>query len=196
MSNNKPIILRALWKPTKEEAARLLEFEEAMTDKKILYVRGRQPVVSFMLCGRDPVDWIEAGETYFINLRSSLLGNRKTVRRVVNVYPFDLALPKELPVVDLAYLLRPITVLEAWRASREPVHIVRRYRTGKDEIRPIPGCDDFQVDLKTIEDQTWMGDLQFEWEEMQSRMDELDESTRDVKRPDWKLAAPLPRGRR
>jgi hypothetical protein len=187
MNYKKPIILRALWTPTKEEAEKLREYVDAPSRNKILYVPGRQPYVSFLLKGRDPVDWIEAGETYFLNLKSDILGDGKRVRRAIQVFPWDLALPKDLPKVDLDYLLRPITVLEAWRAARDQVAIVRRYRTGEDRIHPICGSDDFEVSLERVEDQSWMGDVQFGWEEMQSRMDAMDAEDRGVRRPDWRL---------
>ncbi|MHC5064964.1 MAG: hypothetical protein ACYTG5_13440 [Planctomycetota bacterium] len=194
MPNNKPIILRGLWRPTKSEASKLREFTWSKKPLrfKTLFVKGRDPIVVFRLQGRDPVDRIEAGEAYFVSIRGELLRDRKTVRRAIAIYPWDPGLPHDLPEIDLKYLLRPITVLEAWRAARRPVALERTYpgAGGRDRMRRMRGGQQYLIDLHRQEDQSWMGDMQFDWEEMQSRLDLMD-AEMECPRPDWKLVAPL-----
>ena len=192
-------VLQGKWEATDEEVSSLRPYPRPDSrGRMVMFLPGRDPYVSLVLVACELV----AGRSYFFRIRPSVMGNpsgeeRKEgrLRRTVMIYAWEDERGTEIPEVGLDYLTRPLTVLEAWRATREFSELRRAYCDGgEDRLLRLPterwedvGAH-FIVELSRGDDVEMLGVRgPCPAERMQELLDELDWRTPGVERPDWRL---------
>lgn len=138
---------QALWTPTAEDLSHFNEYtgtKRGNVRGKILFRKGRNVNVSFIMSGRAPLESLEPVQMY-VRLRSEVVStDGVSIRRVVSVYPCDLAVPSGLHNLTTAQLLSPITLREAWLASRGPWPVERKRGRVIEAVTPTECGDDFE----------------------------------------------------
>lgn len=193
------VVLRGQWTPTQQELDRLRTYPRSdAKGRPVFFVPGREPYVSLILTGDERPEEIEVDTRYFVDIRGSEIGNPRNLpgksgrlRRTAWVFPWKEFNKTDDPEMNLEYIARPLTVLEAWRATREFLPIYRQYKDGtRDAIHE--GWDGWEVAFANPEDEERLlqrlGRLdRLAPEDIQSEVDALDWTTPERERPDWRL---------
>lgn len=186
------IMMDGIWIPSQSEIDELEEYPSPdSAGRKVMFNKSRGSSVSIVLSGRDRnggsrVKFLSPGKPYYIHISSDIVRSRKTkVRRIAKVYFYG----ESQNDLSLEYLMRPITMLEAWRSIRGTCDLERRYASGEvDRISQEDG-ELFLASLGLREDREHVGGSQLLLPayKLQARMDEMDWFSPEIHRPDWSL---------